>query len=293
MFNPIEEKRRLVQDRIKKSFDNGISVPEMVEIEKAHQDGEMHPNGKWVWVSSANGGKGDWRTANGRAHKKHQETNDKKEDNGEKKTIDEHASGVSTDALKRAVADENAKSEVRDAAKKELEKRNDDTKQKKNHDVEYSKMTAAQAQKSLVGKTIKIGGKTAKIMNAFKSSGPGTNKVYVEAVIGGDYLGTYIQLSTEELESGETKWNSKYYGTKGQTIEVGDEEPEKKEVTRESFKEFLDYMWKNISKKDTDEFLNKEYMFMFTVPQKYRSKTGNIHNRVAATIKKLSDVNNW
>lgn len=32
------------------------------DIEKAkHADGDMHPNGKWVWRSSANGGKGDWR----------------------------------------------------------------------------------------------------------------------------------------------------------------------------------------------------------------------------------------
>lgn len=40
-------------------------------FEKAkHQDGDMHPNGKWVWVSSANGGKGDWRTKGGRTHTK-------------------------------------------------------------------------------------------------------------------------------------------------------------------------------------------------------------------------------
>lgn len=40
-------------------------------FEKAkHQDGDMHPNGKWVWVASAAGGKGDWRTIGGRAHKK-------------------------------------------------------------------------------------------------------------------------------------------------------------------------------------------------------------------------------
>jgi len=30
-------------------------------FEKAHSNGEMHPNGKWIWNSSANGGKGDWR----------------------------------------------------------------------------------------------------------------------------------------------------------------------------------------------------------------------------------------
>ena len=77
MENPILEKRKLVQDRIEKSFDNGINVPEEVEMEKAHQDGEIHPNGKWVWVSSANGGKGDWRTRGGRTHNTHSE-NEKK-----------------------------------------------------------------------------------------------------------------------------------------------------------------------------------------------------------------------
>lgn len=44
-------------------------------FEKAHKDGDLHPNGKWVWVSSANGGRGDWRTLNGRTHKKHQAAN--------------------------------------------------------------------------------------------------------------------------------------------------------------------------------------------------------------------------
>lgn len=45
---------------------------EILDFEKAHKDGDLHPNGKWVWVSSAAGGKGDWRTLNGRTHKKHQ-----------------------------------------------------------------------------------------------------------------------------------------------------------------------------------------------------------------------------
>lgn len=77
MENPILAKRKLVQDRIEKSFDSGINVPEEVEMEKAHQDGEIHPNGKWVWVSSAAGGKGDWRTRGGRIHNAHSE-NEKK-----------------------------------------------------------------------------------------------------------------------------------------------------------------------------------------------------------------------
>lgn len=71
MENPILAKRRRVAERLEKSFGDGINVPEEVEVEKAHQDGEIHPNGKWVWVSSANGGKGDWRTRGGRTHNAH------------------------------------------------------------------------------------------------------------------------------------------------------------------------------------------------------------------------------
>ena len=44
---------------------NSLTKAELDEFEKAkHQDGDMHPNGKWVWRQSANGGKGDWRVAN-------------------------------------------------------------------------------------------------------------------------------------------------------------------------------------------------------------------------------------
>ena len=65
---------------VKKAVDDEIGISDAHrelfgdDLEKAHQDGDMHPNGKWVWVSSANGGKGDWRTLNGRAHKKHADT---------------------------------------------------------------------------------------------------------------------------------------------------------------------------------------------------------------------------
>ncbi|MBP7209694.1 MAG: hypothetical protein KBA02_00710 [Paludibacteraceae bacterium] len=30
-----------------------------------NNQGDVHPNGKWYWESSANGGKGDWRTIKG------------------------------------------------------------------------------------------------------------------------------------------------------------------------------------------------------------------------------------
>lgn len=78
MNNPIEEKRRFVEGQIKKSFDDGINVSAEVELEKAHQDGDVHPNHPdWVWVSSAAGGKGDWRKKGGRTHTAHSE-NEKK-----------------------------------------------------------------------------------------------------------------------------------------------------------------------------------------------------------------------
>lgn len=64
------------EDSLEKSFEDEVNPFEMEaykseltkaeldEFEKAkHQDGDMHPNGKWVWRASANGGKGDWRVA--------------------------------------------------------------------------------------------------------------------------------------------------------------------------------------------------------------------------------------
>ena len=61
MFNPIEMRRRMVQERIEKSFDN--------EIEKAkHQVGEVHPNGKWIWTEYAPG-KFDWKSKKGKYYK--------------------------------------------------------------------------------------------------------------------------------------------------------------------------------------------------------------------------------
>lgn len=60
----------MVAERLAQGFSpvhrNAISKAQegFDDIEKARvvrQDGDIHPNGKWVWVSSAAGGKGDWR----------------------------------------------------------------------------------------------------------------------------------------------------------------------------------------------------------------------------------------
>ena len=69
MENNILKHRMAVMNNIAKSFgyeksEDLLEKADDNDIEKAkHQDGDMHPNGKWVWRASANGGKGDWRVA--------------------------------------------------------------------------------------------------------------------------------------------------------------------------------------------------------------------------------------
>lgn len=56
----IKERREAISNNIVKGFSNSDDL-----LEKAHNQGDVHPNGKWYWESSANGGKGDWRTIKG------------------------------------------------------------------------------------------------------------------------------------------------------------------------------------------------------------------------------------
>lgn len=63
-----KETEKAFEDEInpfeKEAWKASLSKGELDEFEKAkHVDGDMHPNGKWVWRQSANGGKGDWRVA--------------------------------------------------------------------------------------------------------------------------------------------------------------------------------------------------------------------------------------
>lgn len=63
--------KKAFSDELSSVYNKVISHEEFwEEMQKAHKDGDMHPNGKWVWVSSANGGRGDWRTLGGKIHSK-------------------------------------------------------------------------------------------------------------------------------------------------------------------------------------------------------------------------------
>ena len=67
MYNPIEEKRRLVQERIAKSFNSGINLEEEMSLEKAkYQVGEPHPNNPNILWTEWRPGKFDWKSKNGR-----------------------------------------------------------------------------------------------------------------------------------------------------------------------------------------------------------------------------------
>lgn len=57
MFEEINAHRLAVQENIKKAFEVGFTGN---DIEKAHQVGDVHPNGKWVWTEYKPG-KFDWR----------------------------------------------------------------------------------------------------------------------------------------------------------------------------------------------------------------------------------------
>ena len=58
MFEDIQKHRQAVQENIEKAFEIGFTGNE--DLEKAHQVGDIHPNGKWVWTQLPSG-KFDWR----------------------------------------------------------------------------------------------------------------------------------------------------------------------------------------------------------------------------------------
>lgn len=150
MENDILKHRKAVQENILKSFGAEVSEDslekyfedevnpfemkaykfeltkaELDEFEKAkHQDGDMHPNGKWVWRQSANGGKGDWRvakTGNKNVENSENISSEKQQSVKPKKSVEEFARETDDKTLKNAAQSGDEK--IRIAAKKELDRR--------------------------------------------------------------------------------------------------------------------------------------------------------------------------
>lgn len=59
MFEDLNNHRAAVTENIQKGFEIGFT-PEEDSISKAHKEGDIHPNGKWVWTRLPSG-KYDWR----------------------------------------------------------------------------------------------------------------------------------------------------------------------------------------------------------------------------------------
>lgn len=74
-----------------------IVVNEPKQSKPKHKDGDIHPNGKWVWVASAANGNGDWRVIGGRIHNQA-----KQEKTSVEKQINEGESLIAQGKLKEA-----------------------------------------------------------------------------------------------------------------------------------------------------------------------------------------------
>jgi len=127
-MNEILEHRKRVQENILKSFgveisSNDIEKSEIDDIEKAHNPGDIHPNGKWEWRKTPTGY--DWRVIKkDKKHSESQGSGDSEDKN--QSSLESYASKTNTENLKK-VASGNISKRVskgmKEAAKKELEKR--------------------------------------------------------------------------------------------------------------------------------------------------------------------------
>ena len=115
MENLIHKKREFVVSQIEKSFDNDIEKARHGRYEDTAENRKLNRVGQEY----------------GQAAKENEPAVEKRGKGEEPKSVGDlvkqQATEASTEALKRASKDENAKPEVREAAKKELAKRGDDT----------------------------------------------------------------------------------------------------------------------------------------------------------------------
>lgn len=113
MENPIEERKRMVQERIEKSFNDGLNLNDEIEKGRHGIYADNAENRRKNRVGQEYGHAAQQKEPTGKTA-------------GAAKTVDEHAAEASDKALERAAADKNAEPEVREAAKKELAQRNSD-----------------------------------------------------------------------------------------------------------------------------------------------------------------------
>lgn len=163
MYNPIEERKRLVQERIEKSFNDGLSISEEIEKGRHGIYEDNAENRRKNRVGQEYGHAAQQKELSGKQH------GAAKPD--EKESISNQAAWASDDALKRAAADKKAKPEVREAAKKELAKREAHQKELAKHGGDNkSGKTASDARKDEILKKLKQNTVESKEARKAKSS---------------------------------------------------------------------------------------------------------------------------
>lgn len=155
--------------------------------------------------------------------------------------------------------------------------------------VKYGEMKLAAADKALVGKKITVNGKEAVIYDIGKWS---SGNLFAKIVAGDDFVNNSSFVDLSDIDAGKMEirgMKEGYFGKPGDevTVELSDEEPKRETITKESLKEFLDYLTKNISKKGTEEFTNRVRKFLSIVPRKYRGSSSNYYNEAATAAKRL------
>ena len=231
MYNPIEAKRRFVQGQIHKSFESSINVNDEVGIEKAHKDGDIHPkHPNWVWVSSAAGGKGDWRIAGARTHKKAGASS-----SSAKTSVDdeEYETLSSVYAAHTDWIDPKTKQEMQSQYQKRVKARYDELKKQKLAsrntekavDKVFSEMTIEQLKKELVGKIIKKesktqGSQTFKVIDIVKYHPYSYSSETKNAIRCKDESGKIITIAPKILNDGKYYADAKYSVAEDNEIET-------------------------------------------------------------------------
>lgn len=177
-------------------------------------------------------------------------------------------------------------SDIQQQASKEKE---ETKKANKKPSVKYGEMKLAAADKALVGKKITVNGKEAVIYDIGKWS---SGNLFAKIVAGDDFINNSSFVDLSDIDAGKMEirgMKEGYFGKPGDevTVELSDEEPKRETITKESLKEFLDYLTKNISKKGTEEFTNRVRKFLSIVPRKYRGSSSNYYNEAATAAKRL------
>ena len=120
MFEELNKRRQAVAYNIAKSFENDIEKAIGAgydleggngdEVEKAHQVGDVHSNGKWVWTEYAPG-KFDWRGIKKNATEKKQKVEGSGNDGGNASTASTATTAKTDDTKKKKIIAKQAKAD--------------------------------------------------------------------------------------------------------------------------------------------------------------------------------------